>query len=95
VLAVASSSSLGAIATLAVGQSNRSCREHDRSDKTLDVSHGAGDVSSKSLISKMMLRSGVAKPPKFIKWQSPHACTLRPVLGVRDKSEAIKPADPR
>jgi hypothetical protein len=28
-------------------------------------SQGAGEVSSKSLISKMILRSGVAKPPKF------------------------------
>jgi hypothetical protein len=30
-------------------------------------SQGAGRVSSKSLMSKKMLRSGVAKPPKFIR----------------------------
>ena len=46
-------------------------------------SHGAGSVSSKSLMSKTRLRSGVAKMPKFSRWQSPHACTCRPVLGER------------
>src|SRR6516225_10953150 len=30
-------------------------------------SHGTDRVSSKSLMSKMMLRSGVAKPPKFMR----------------------------
>ena len=41
-------------------------------------SHGAGRVSSKSLMSKMMRRSGVPNPPKFIRWQSPQACTRTP-----------------
>ena len=45
-------------------------------------SHGARSVSSKSLISKIRLRSGVAKSPKLRRWQSPQACTAMPVVGV-------------
>ena len=58
-------------------------------------SHGAGSVSSKSLISKIRLRSGVANPPKFMMWQSPHACTRSRVVGVCAKSKAIIAAAPR
>ena len=49
-------------------------------------SQGAIDVSSKSLMSKMSLRSAVAKPPKFNRWQSPQICIFRPVDGVWDRS---------
>ena len=38
-------------------------------------SQGAGYVSSKSLMSKMIRRSGVANAPKFIRWQSPQDWT--------------------
>ena len=37
-----------------------------------------GSVSSKSLMSNTMFSSGVAKAPKFIRWQSPQACTEMP-----------------
>ena len=47
----------------------------------------AGSVSSKSLMSKTSLRWGVAKAPKFIRWQSPQACTRRPIAGVRERSK--------
>ena len=33
-------------------------------------------------MAKSTLLSGVAKPPKFIRWQSPQACTAIPLLGV-------------
>jgi hypothetical protein len=46
-------------------------------------------------MSKMMLRSGVAKPPKFIKCASPHACTRIPLVGVVARSAAISAAEPR
>ena len=39
-------------------------------------------VSSKSLISKIGVPSGVAKVPKLCRWQSPQACTQRPLAGV-------------
>ena len=37
-------------------------------------------------ISKTKLRSGVAKNPKFNRWQSPQACTIMSVLGVVARS---------
>ena len=46
-------------------------------------SHGPGSVSSKSLMSKTRLRSGVANLPKLVTCASPHACTRRPVTGCR------------
>ncbi|MNF99138.1 hypothetical protein D3C84_820250 [compost metagenome] len=58
-------------------------------------SQGAGSVSSKSLMSKIRLRSGVANKPKFNRWQSPQACTSIPEVGVVARSYAIKPAEPR
>jgi hypothetical protein len=45
----------------------------DATSRLTSHSQGPGKVSSKSLISKMMLRSGVANPPKLRRWQSPHA----------------------
>ena len=41
-------------------------------------SHGAGSVSSRSLMEKMTLRSGVAKPPKLHRWASPQHWTRMP-----------------
>ena len=58
-------------------------------------SHGPGSVSSKSLMSKITRRSGVAKPPKFIRWQSPHTCVRMPVFGVPARSAAMFSAVPR
>ena len=58
-------------------------------------SHGPGSVSSKSLMSNTMLRSGVAKVPKFATCASPHACTVRPVTGVVARSIAMIAAPPR
>ena len=46
-------------------------------------------------MSKISRRSGVAKPPKFIRCASPHACTWIPIAGVRAKSAAMTPAEPR
>ena len=45
-------------------------------------SNGAIDTSSKSLMSKTILRSGVAKPPKLSRWASPQAQTVRSVEGA-------------
>jgi hypothetical protein len=58
-------------------------------------SQGAGSVSSKSFRSTTRLRSGVANRPKFSRWQSPHACTRKPVLGVAARSCAMSAAEPR
>ena len=41
-----------------------------------------------------MLRSGVANVPKLATWASPHACTVRPVTGVDDRSMAMIAAPP-
>jgi hypothetical protein len=46
-------------------------------------------------MSKISRRSGVAKPPKFSRWQSPHAWTWMPLTGVFPKSAAMIPAEPR
>ena len=46
-------------------------------------------------MSKTMLRSGVAKAPKFIRCASPQACTRSPQLGVVARSAAISAAEPR
>ena len=43
----------------------------------------------------MTLRSGVTKPPKFSRWQSPQLCTRMPVLAVGARSAAMIPAAPR
>jgi len=48
-----------------------------------------------SLTSKIIRRSGVAKAPKFNRWQSPHACTRMPVAGVFARSSAMLSAAPR
>jgi len=58
-------------------------------------SQGAGIVSSKSLMSKISRRSGVAKPPKLSRWASPQAWTRRPVVGVWARSLAMIAAAPR
>jgi hypothetical protein len=54
-----------------------------------------GRVSSKSFMSKRMLSSGVANAPKFIKWQSPQACTTTPGDGWCFRSSPITAAAPR
>jgi len=41
-----------------------------------------GSVSSKSLMSKRIISSGVANAPKFIRWQSPQAWTAIPAAFV-------------
>jgi hypothetical protein len=46
-------------------------------------------------MSKTMLRSGVANPPKFSRCASPQACTITPELGLCAKSAAMIAADPR
>ena len=58
-------------------------------------SKGPGSVSSKSLTSKTMLRSGVANWPKLPTWASPQAWTRRPLVGVVARSSAITSAEPR
>src|SRR4051794_4431782 len=58
-------------------------------------SQGPRSVSSKSLMSKTTLRSGVANLPKFVTCASPHAWTVRPVVGVSARSAAMIAAPPR
>jgi hypothetical protein len=58
-------------------------------------SHGPGRVSSKSLMSNSMRRSGVPNRPKFDRWASPHSCTVIPVTGVAARSAAMISAAPR
>ena len=58
-------------------------------------SHGPGCVSSKSLQSKMSLRSGVPNTPKLERWASPHSWAIRPEHGVVERSEAMMSAAPR
>ena len=74
---------------------DRAARTKDATSRLTSHSQGAGSVSSKSLMSKMTFLSGVAKPPKFIRWQSPHSWTLCPVVGVFARSAAMTPAAPR
>ena len=59
------------------------------------VKSTSGSVSSKSLMSNSALPSGDKKAPKFIKWQSPHACVFMPGLGCLARSNAIRAAAPR
>ena len=58
-------------------------------------SHGPGNVSSKSLMSNTMLRSGVANLPKFETCASPQAWTRSPVTGRPARSLAMTAAPPR
>ncbi len=58
-------------------------------------SQGPGCVSSKSLRSKTMRRSGEANRPKFDTCASPHSCARRPESGVPARSVAITAAAPR
>jgi len=46
-------------------------------------------------MSKTRVRSGVAKAPKFIRWQSPQHCTMSPAFGVPLRSYACTFAVPR
>src|SRR6516162_11168230 len=96
VAAIAAGTRNRGIAALRVGEPIGAGGEHKGGNEPFDVPlHGAGKVSSRSLISKMSRRSGVAKPPKFIRWQSPHTWTWMPLTGVRARSAAMTPADPR
>ena len=58
-------------------------------------SNGAGNVSSKSLMSNTGVPSGEAKVPKFARWQSPQACTISPLVGPGARSAAMIAAEPR
>ena len=58
-------------------------------------SHGPRAVSSKSLMSKTISRSGAAKPPKFDRCASPQSWASRPDRGVPARSAAISAAAPR
>ena len=58
-------------------------------------SHGPGRVSSKSLMSKIIRRSGVPNRPKFDRCASPHNCTVTPDTGVAARSDAMISAAPR
>ena len=58
-------------------------------------SHGPGKVSSKSLMSNIICRSGEANTPKFDRCASPQTWTGRPERGVAARSEAMISAAPR
>ena len=74
---------------------DRPATSSDVTSRFRSHSHGPGLVSSKSLMSKIRLRSGDANPPKLARWASPQACTTRPESGVFDRSEAMISAAPR
>src|SRR5262249_61750296 len=61
----------------------------DATSRLTSHSQGAREVSSKSLISKMTLRSGVANPKKFMRRQSAHACKFSSVVDIRATVSAI------
>ena len=58
-------------------------------------SHGPGKVSSKSLMSNIICRSGEANTPKFDRCASPQICACRPERGVAARSAAMISAAPR
>ncbi len=58
-------------------------------------SHGPGSVSSKSLMSNSILRSGDANTPKFDRCASPQSWTTMSDRGVSARSDAISKAAPR
>ena len=58
-------------------------------------SQGPGRVSSKSLASKTIVRSGDAKSPKLERWASPLAWTMMSERGVDERSNAITAGVPR
>ena len=58
-------------------------------------SHGPGRVSSKSFMSKINVRSGVPKTPKFDRCASPQTWVTIPDTGVRARSVAMSSAAPR
>ena len=58
-------------------------------------SHGPGSVSSKSLMSNTIRRSGDANTPKFDRCASPQHCTRSPEVGVVERSCVITLAAPR
>ena len=70
-------------------------RTNDAARRRTSHSKGPGLVSSKSLMSKMMLRSGAANIPKFDRWASPQSCVMRPLFGLAARSQAITAALPR
>ena len=63
--------------------------------RLMSHSNGPGAVSSKSLMSNTIWRSGDAKPPKFARWASPTAWTRKPDWGPAAKSAAMITAAPR
>src|SRR5580765_3313484 len=75
--------------------SHRAARTKLVASRFTSHSNGPGRVSSKSVMSKTSARSGVAKPPKFIRWQSPQHCTVSPADGVPFRSYACRIAEPR
>ncbi len=58
-------------------------------------SHGPGSVSSKSLMSNSIWRSGDANTPKFDRCASPQSWTTMSDCGVSARSEAMSSAAPR
>ena len=58
-------------------------------------SQGPGSVSSKSLTSNIIARSGEANSPKLLRWASPQICVVRPERGVVARSDAMIRAAPR
>ena len=94
--AIAASAGDRRVAAVRVAEPVGTGSEHKGGDEPFDVPPpGAGKVSSRSLMSKITRRSGVAKTPKFIRWASPHTWTWMPVVGVSARSAAMTPADPR
>ena len=82
-------------ASLAVNSRSRAAMTTLAASRLRSHSHGPGRVSSKSLTSKISLRSGEANSPKLDRWASPQTWALRPDRGVVAKSEAMISAAPR
>ena len=74
---------------------SRPARTNEAARRKTSHSKGPGFVSSKSLMSKMTLRSGAANMPKFDRWASPHSWVTSPEFGIDARSAVMMPAPPR
>ena len=95
-VAVAARTGDRGIPTVAVRQPVAAGGEHEGGDEPLDIPlPWRGQCFVEIIDVKNSRRSGVAKPPKFIRWASPHAWTWISVVGMPARSAAMTPADPR
>ena len=83
-LAIAARAGEHGVAPVLVRQAIRARGEHERGRQPLDVPFPRSRQRLVEIVDvEEELRSGVAKPPKFSRWQSPQACTRMPVSRCR------------